>query len=98
MAKKKDGWILEEALELTTGDRNNDYGHPLDDYTKTAKMVSGLLADKLKEDLIAEDVIKIMCLVKLSREQHRPKDDNIIDLAGYASCLDMTKRERESRK
>jgi len=28
--------ILEEAIELINGDRNNDYGDPLDDFSTTA--------------------------------------------------------------
>jgi len=89
--------ILMEAEELTNGARNADYGHPLDDYGKTAKMWSGLLAGKLKEDITPEEAMLCMCCVKISREVNKPKRDNLVDLAGYANCVSMCQGERERR-
>jgi hypothetical protein len=93
--------ILEEAQRLTHGPRGHDYGPPLDDYTRTASMVSSLLAHKLKEPLTAHETALIMCCVKLSREMNSPKRDNMTDLAGYAwvaqECKDETlRRNKES--
>lgn len=89
--------ILEEANSLVHGDRRAVYGHPLDDYTRTAGMVSAMLADKLKGELTAEDMILVMCCVKLSRQVNAPKRDNMTDLAGYAACEQMTIEERAKR-
>lgn len=89
--------ILEEAEELTNGDRIGDYGHPLDDYGKTAKMWSGVLAEKLKADITPEEAIMMMCCVKISREVNKPKRDNRVDLAGYANCIQKVVEERERR-
>lgn len=76
--------ILQEAQRLTHGPRNAEYGHPLDDYTKTAAMATAFLGDKLKDDITAAEMAALMCIVKLARHAHKPKRDNMVDLAGYA--------------
>jgi hypothetical protein len=85
--------VLEEANKLVHGERNADYGHPLDDFTKTAKMWSAILG----VDVTAEQVGLCMCAVKISRQMNRPKVDNLVDLAGYAETVQMVIEERERR-
>lgn len=89
--------ILQEAHRLTHGTRNKDYGHPLDDYTRTAALISALFAHKLKEPLIAEEAALIQCCVKLSRHTNAPKRDNMTDLAGYAWVVWACAEERARR-
>lgn len=92
--------VLQEAQRLTHGPRNNDYGHPFDDYTRTAALISAMLAHKLKEPLVAEEAALIQCCVKLSRHAHAPKRDNMTDLAGYAwvawACAEERTRRSDS--
>lgn len=76
--------ILQEAERLTHGNRNKDYGHPLDDYTRTAALASALIAHKLTSPITAGEMAMIMICVKLSRQVHSPKRDNMTDAAGYA--------------
>lgn len=92
--------ILEEAQRLVHGDRGADYGHPLDDFTRTADMMTGLFRHKLKpgEAFAPEDFAKVQILGKLSREENRPKRDNRTDGAGYFETIHMVHEERARRE
>lgn len=89
--------VLTEAEGLVHGARNAAYGHPLDDFSRTAGMVSAMLGHKLTEPLTAEEVGMFMCCVKLSRQVNAPKRDNLVDLAGYAETVQWCLDEREAR-
>lgn len=83
--------ILETAANLTLGDRAKEYGECVANMRNTADMITsylrarGLLAPGAS--LTAEDAAMIMVQVKASRIAGTGpyKDDNHIDLAGYAA-------------
>lgn len=82
---------VDEARRIVLGERNTAYGNPKDDYVKTAKIWSGLLAHKLKADITPEEAILLMVGLKLSREMHGHKRDNIVDAHGYLICYDWAR-------
>lgn len=77
--------VLSEAGDLVYGPRGEDYGHPFDDFKRTAKMWSAILGIEIR----AEQVGMCMIALKLSRQCNKPKRDNLIDIAGYAATIDM---------
>lgn len=81
--------ICLEAFLITTGERQTAYGHPPEDFRRVATM-----AQALGIDVTPEQVALFQMLVKLSRESHTPKRDNLVDIAGYAAVADMA-RQRE---
>ena len=85
--------ILLEAQGLVHGDRQVMYGHPLDDFSRTAAMWSAILG----VPVTAEQVGLCMCAVKISRQCNSPKRDNLVDLAGYAETVQMVADERKRR-
>lgn len=79
------------ASQLVLGDRNATYGDPVDDYTKVAKVWSGLLAPALRRDITPQEAILMMVGLKLCREVHTAKPDNIIDAHGYLLCYEWAR-------
>lgn len=75
--------VLTEAQGLVHGDRNEQYGAPAEEYTRTVGMVNAMLAAKLREPLAPEDLAYIMVCLKLSRQINKPKRDSLVDAAGY---------------
>lgn len=87
--------ILLQAEELIHGARNKDYGAPLDDFSKTAKMWSAVLGT----EVTAEQVALCMICVKISRLCNTPGHlDSVIDIAGYAGTYEMVRDERALRQ
>ena len=86
-----DETILQEAQRLVHGPRQQSYGHPFDDFTRTGRMWGAILG---REDVPPELVALCLIAVKISREVNAPKRDNRVDIAGYAETLDLV-RDRE---
>ena len=89
-----DETILQEAQRLVHGDRQADYGHPLDDFTRTAKLWSAIVGFPVTADQVG----LCMAAVKISRQCNHPKRDNMTDLAGYAATVQMVAEERARRE
>lgn len=78
--------VLEEAQRLVHGDRGEDYGHPGDDFARTAGCWRALFG----WDVAPEQVALAMVCVKLSRLVETPdKRDSVVDVAGYAEAYRM---------
>ena len=78
--------VLAEAQSLVHGDRGGDYGHPIDDYTRTGRMWGAILGIG---DIDPRVACLMMAVMKVSREVNKHKRDNLVDLAGYAECAQM---------
>lgn len=92
-ARKKES-ILMEAERIVNGPRQQDYGHPLDDFTKTAAMWSPIFGVAVT----AEQVALAMVCVKLSRLLNTPSHhDSQVDIAGYIQTYNMVRTERDRR-
>lgn len=86
--------IAAYAANLVTGDRQVDYDHPLDNFTRAAKIWSAILGIEVS----AEQVALCMVGVKLAREANKAKLDNTVDGIGYFLTLAMVQQERAERE
>lgn len=73
------GNILNDAHALINGERQAQYGRPNENFKRIAVMWSSYL----NTDISAADVACMMVLLKLARQAHALKLDNLIDAAGY---------------
>ncbi|WNM67930.1 hypothetical protein SEA_ALBEDO_27 [Microbacterium phage Albedo] len=80
--------ILRTANDIIHGDREKDYGAPIDSFERLAEALNLVLRPKLKEgvELDAVDAAVLMIAMKLSRLAGGDrKDDTWVDLAGYSA-------------
>jgi hypothetical protein len=86
--------IADYAVNLVSGDRQNDYGHPIDDFSRAGKIWEAILGVPVS----AEQVALCMVGVKIAREVNRQKLDNAVDGIGYFLTLTMVQQERAERE
>jgi hypothetical protein len=83
--------VLEEALTVIHGQRQQDYGGPTQSFTRIADLWSSYL----DHPVTAHDVAMMMILLKVSRSKNgiessgTPQRDSLVDIAGYAGCADL---------
>lgn len=77
--------ILKTALRLVTKDRQDDYGSAESNMSLAGELIDAYI-NALDRPLMASDVAMINILQKVARTVFGYKDDNAIDIAGYA-CL-----------
>jgi len=74
------GMILLTAHDLINGDRQADYGTPGENLARVADLWAAYTGG---HPFTAHDVALMLVLLKLAREAHGHKPDNLIDAAGY---------------
>ena len=82
--------ICEEAFRIQSGDRQQDYGDPTDNFRDIADLWNAYMGfsegTECTPSFDARDVAHMMILMKIARNCHKPKRDNWTDIAGYAQC------------
>ena len=79
--------ILETAARCVCGDREQDYGSPEDSSNTIAGLWNAYLGASLVAEIDAKDVAAMLALLKIARiASGHAKEDNWVDLAGYAAC------------
>lgn len=86
--------ILEEAEKLVGGDRQQDYGDTRKSFTRIARLWSSYKGI----EFTPQDVGLMMILLKVSRGAEGAKRDTIVDIAGYARCIEMLGEKRDDEK
>ena len=72
----------EKTVADTLADRQQDYGDAKESFDRIARLWNIWLAGK--STIAAHDVAMMMVLFKVAREKHKTKDDNLVDIGGYA--------------
>lgn len=100
------------AMEVVgPANRGADYGHPLDNFEMEAELMSVWLKYKHQANQYQGEVLQLAegnvldwkdmavhkLFMKITRECHRHKEDNSVDLAGYAWTLEEATREAKKR-
>lgn len=79
--------ILREANRCVSGDREQDYGSPEQNFRTIALLWSVYIQRLGRGYLEDRDVAAMLALLKIARiASGHAKADNWIDLAGYAAC------------
>jgi hypothetical protein len=84
MKQLKTANVLEEANTLIYGERQKEYGSARKSFTKIAKGWQQIFDC----DVSPKQVALAMIWLKMCREMNQEKRDNIVDIAGYAGCID----------
>jgi len=75
--------ILDAAKRCVCGDREQDYGSPENNF----RVIADFWTAYLGYEVCSTDVAAMLALLKIARiASGHAKDDNWIDLAGYAAC------------
>ena len=85
--------ILAAAQKCVCGDREQDYGSPENNFN----IIAGLWSAYSGYEFDAKDVAAMLALLKIARiSSGNAKEDNWVDLAGYAACGGEIETERSA--
>jgi hypothetical protein len=80
---------LEIANRIIHGARNQEYGHPYNDFEDIAELWSTFLGRVIER----KEVAAMMILLKVARLKHNhDHEDSWVDVAGYVGCADRIQR------
>jgi hypothetical protein len=78
--------ILEQANNIVNN-RSEEQDRTYGDFDLSMERMSAIATVICNKNITPEDCFKIMMALKLSREAHTHKVDNMLDLAAYAQGL-----------
>ena len=80
--------VLDRADKCVNGDREGSYGSPEDNFARIAKMWNAYWGNTYPhKEFKPSDVAAMLVLLKIARiGSGNYKDDNWVDVAGYAAC------------
>lgn len=88
--------VLQEAERIINGQRREDYGGALESFDRIGRLWAVVLGVEVSAEQVA------LCLIQLkvaramqgisAGKLHR---DSIVDIAGYAGCLEKIDEERQ---
>ncbi len=87
--KNLDPSLAAEAVQLVGGDRNRAYAHPAINFQRIARLWEPILGCTVTPAQVALCMIQ----VKVAREIHVHKRDNLVDLIGYTLTLDAVQED-----
>jgi hypothetical protein len=108
-ANVESAWLKQEVLtgdesvaaiadKLVNTDRQAAYGHPYDNHKRIADLWNAYInGRKVAGPLTPQDVATLMILLKVARLENGYHRDSVIDMCGYAKCLDMIEAESKRR-
>ena len=83
--------VCAEADRIVAGDRQSDYGNPRDNWSVIASLWEPVLG--LPPGSISPETVGLaMIQVKIARQLHKPKRDNLVDVCGYAKAVDLCRQ------
>lgn len=88
--------VLDQVKQVLD-EREKNYDSPRENFTRIAGYWNILLEGKLTRPITPEEVALMMVLMKVAREQHQHKEDNLVDLIGYAAIATRLTQEEARR-
>jgi hypothetical protein len=81
---------IDMAKDIVYGDREKTYGSPDVNLNRIAEQWELYLRQKYHAlcPLTPEDVCWMMTQLKMSRQMHKPKQDNLVDAIGYLALIE----------
>lgn len=93
--------ILSKAASLITGQRQQEYGTPEENFQHIADSWTIHLRKILKHDakISARQVAEMMVLLKMARTLNSPTEDSYVDAGGYSGIAgELAAQEEQLRK
>lgn len=87
--------LLLQAAD-TVVERGSHYGPPREHFERTVRALLALMPDLFARTPEPEDWAKMMIIDKLARDAEVAKEDNCIDIAGYAACMHEVRQDNTS--